>query len=370
MLTELRLTNFRNISAATVSPASGINLLVGENGSGKTSLLEAVYLLAMGRSFRSRNLKHLIQHGYEYCQVFGRIDRTIPLGIQLGGSTSGVQIRLNNAPLKKLSELVLHLPLQYIPANCHQFFEQGPKFRRKVVDWGLFHVEHDFLFHWQNYKKVLQQRNAALRAQKSTKEVSLWDGQLIGYGLRLTQYRETYLQEVLQLFQYWFTQICNDYKSASFELRYAPGWPKNTELAAVLHSNIDRDRMLGYSRNGPHAADWSIKIDGADPLELLSRGQQKLFYLAISFAQLSLLAKKQQQKSILLIDDISSELDTAHQQQVLAAIKAINIQAFITTTADDLQTLLDIQKSDAVFHVKQGKLTTSHQPILSTNSDT
>lgn len=369
MLTELRLTNFRNISAATVSPAPGINLLVGENGSGKTSLLEAVYLLAMGRSFRSRNLKHLIQHGYEHCQVFGRIDRTIPLGIQLGG-TAGVQIRLNNAPLKKLSELVLHLPLQYIPANCHQFFEQGPKFRRKVVDWGLFHVEHDFLFHWQNYRKVLQQRNAALRAQKSNKEVSLWDGQLISYGLRLTQYREAYLQEVLQLFQYWFTQICNDYKSASFELRYAAGWPKNTELSVALQSNIDRDRMLGYSRNGPHAADWSIKIDGADPLELLSRGQQKLFYLAISFAQLSLLTKKRQQQSILLIDDISSELDSSHQQLVLAAIKTIGIQTFITTTADDLQSLLNIQESDAVFHVKQGEVTSSHQPILSTNGDT
>lgn len=369
MLTELRLTNFRNISTSAISPASGINLIVGENGSGKTSLLEAIYLLAMGRSFRSRNLKHLIQHGYEHCQVFGRIDRTIPLGIQLSG-TSGVQIRLNNAPLKKLSELVLHLPLQYIPANCHQFFEQGPKFRRKVVDWGLFHVEHDFLFHWQSYRKVLQQRNAALRAKKSNKEVSLWDGQLISYGLRLTQYREAYLKDVLQLFQYWFTQICNDYKSASFELRYTPGWPKNTELSAALQSGIDRDQVLGYSRNGPHAADWSIKINGADPVELLSRGQQKLFYLAISFAQLSLLTKRRQQTSILLIDDISSELDVSHQQQVLSAIKTISIQTFITTTSDDLQNLLAIQESDALFHVKQGEVTARHQRMLSTNGDT
>lgn len=370
MLTELRLTNFRNISASAISPASGVNLIVGENGSGKTSLLEAVYLLAMGRSFRSRNLKHLIQHGYEYCQVFGRIDRAIPLGVQLGG-TAGVKIRLNNAPLKKLSELVLHLPLQYIPANCHQFFEQGPKFRRKVVDWGLFHVEQDFLFHWQNYRKVLQQRNAALRSKKSHKEVSLWDRQLISYGLRLTQYREAYLKEVLQLFQYWFAQICNDYKSADFELRYMPGWPKNTELSAALQNNIDRDRMLGYSRNGPHAADWSIKIDGADPAELLSRGQQKLFYLAISFAQLSLLTKKKrQQKSILLIDDITSELDISHQQLVLAAIKDINIQTFITTTADDLLSLLAVQGDDAVFHVKQGEVTARHQSVLSTSSDT
>src|SRR5690554_5624446 len=216
----------------------------------------------MGRSFRSRNLKHVIQSGYNQCQVFGRIDQTIPLGMQFS-MTTGIQIRLNNAPLKKLSELASHLPLQYIPANCHQFFELGPKFRRKVVDWGLFHVEHDFLFHWHNYKKVLQQRNAALRFGKPNREVQLWDDQLVSYGVRLTTFRETYLQHVLQQFRYWFSQICNDYKTAVFELRYSAGWPKNTDFSNALKNGIDRDRALGYSRNGPHAADWSIRIDGA-----------------------------------------------------------------------------------------------------------
>ncbi|WP_292363869.1 AAA family ATPase, partial [Methylophaga sp. UBA1464] len=148
MLTELTLTHFRNIQKAVVYPDPGINILSGENGSGKTSVLEAIYLLAMGRSFRTRNLKNVIQTDEVHFQVFARIKPGIPVGLQFSSAT-GIQIRLNNAPLKKLSELASHLPLQYIPANCHQFFELGPAFRRRVVDWGLFHVEQDFLFHWQ-----------------------------------------------------------------------------------------------------------------------------------------------------------------------------------------------------------------------------
>jgi len=355
VLTELTLSHFRNIQKAVVKPGSGINLLVGENGSGKTSVLEAIYLLAMGRSFRSRNLKNVIQSNEMQCQVFARIKPGIPVGLQFS-ATTGIQIRLNNAPLKKLSELASHLPLQYIPANCHQFFELGPGFRRKVVDWGVFHVEQDFLFHWQAYKKGLSQRNAALRKLKSVSEIRVWDALLVEHGSKLAQYRHDYLEKLVNSFREWFNKLCKDFSTTKCELRYLPGWTKDNKFADVLYATIDRDRALGYTRSGPHAADWSIRINGQDPLEICSRGQQKLFFLAISLAQISILQEVTQQKSVLLIDDISSELDSDHQNLVLNSIKLLEVQSFITTTNSELNSALNKDVNDQLFHVERGEI--------------
>lgn len=353
MLTELSLTHFRNIQKSVLHPAAGINLLFGDNGSGKTSVLEAIYLLAMGRSFRTRNLKYVIQIEQQQCQVFARIIPDLPIGLQFSSMT-GLRIRLNNAPLKKLSELAGHLPLQYIPANCHQFFELGPKFRRKVVDWGVFHVEQDFLFHWQAYKKVLSQRNAALRRKRSINEIRVWDPSLIEHGVKLADYRSEYLEKLLEQFKKWFKRLCRDFCDANFEIRYLYGWLKGSKFSDVLHSTIDRDLALGYTRSGPHAADWSIRINGQDPAEVCSRGQQKLFFLAISLAQISLLQTTSQQKSILLIDDINSELDIDHQLLVLNSIKSLDIQSFISTTNPDLKALILNEENERVFHVEHG----------------
>lgn len=353
MLTELSLTHFRNFQQSVVYPASGVNLLIGENGSGKTSVLEAIYLLGMGRSFRTRNLKHVIQTDQRQCQVFARISPGTPVGLQFS-STAGLQIRLNNAPLKKLSELASHLPLQYISANCHQFFELGPGFRRKVVDWGLFHVEQDFLFYWQSYKKVLSQRNAALRNSKPISEIQVWDSALIGHGKKLALYRNEYLEKLVIRFKHWFNKLCSEFSNAKLELRYLNGWPKEYEFAEVLKTSINRDVALGYTRSGPHAADWSIRIDGHDPAEMCSRGQQKLFYLAINLAQISLLQEINQHKSILLIDDISSELDIHHQRSVLDCIKTLQVQSFISTTNPELNTSINTDENDIMFHVERG----------------
>jgi DNA replication and repair protein RecF len=355
VITELSLSQFRNIQKSVLYPASGINLLVGENGSGKTSILEAIYLLAMGRSFRTRNLKNVIQTEQKQSQLFARIHPGIPVGMQVS-SILGIQIRLNNAPLKKLSDLASHLPLQYIPANCHQFFDLGPGFRRKVIDWGLFHVEQEFMFHWQAYKKILSQRNAALRNSKPINEVRVWDSSLIEHGLKIASYRSHYLTNLLVEFIKWFNMLCDDYSSAKYEIRYSAGWPKDSQFAEVLHTTISRDCALGYTRSGPHAADWSIKINGQDPAEMCSRGQQKMFFLAISLAQISLLQEKTQGKSVLLIDDISSELDAEHQEVAMKTIKNLNIQSFITSTNPELNSSINTEEKDRMFHVKRGEI--------------
>lgn len=363
MLASILIQQFRNIQTAELIPASGINFILGENGSGKTSALEAIFLLAMGRSFRSRSLRHAVNNQHQRLTVFARSEDKTPIGLQYDLNT-GLQIRLNNAPLKRLSDLAAHLPVQFIPANCHQFFELGPKFRRRMVDWGVFHVEHHFNYHWQSYKKALQQRNAAIRSRQKNTDVALWDKNLVEHGLKITAMRERYLKLVLDRFKPLFNRLCPELASTEFRLRYTRGWNKDTEFAAYLQDNIERDRLLGYTRSGAHAADWSLRVDGADPYEMLSRGQQKLFFLALSMAQISILSEmKQLTNTVLLIDDLSSELDWHHQQTVIDVLRDLPVQCFISSTNNDLTRLVS-GENDKLFHVKQGLFSDDLTPAI------
>lgn len=358
MLAQINIKQLRNISALSFSPSLGINLLLGENGAGKTSILEAIHLLALGRSFRTRSLKQLVQFKHSQLQVIAKtVDHQTPIGLQYD-LTSGLEIRLNNAPLKKLSDLALQLPLQFIPANCHQFFEQGPKYRRQILDWGLFHVEPSFNFHWQAYKKVIQQRNSAIRQHKKNEEIQLWDSSLVLHGEEISKQRMTQLEVLLTEFKIIFPRLCPDFKNNTFSLKYRTGWTKDSTLAETVSLTLDRDKQLGYTRSGSHAADWSFKVDDYEPSDVFSRGQQKLFFIALCIAQI----KSTQQhgsetlKSILLIDDISSELDASHQATILNELAALSAQTFITSTD---KTIVELAKSNerfSTFHVKQGLL--------------
>jgi DNA replication and repair protein RecF len=258
VLAELTINHLRNISALTLIPSSGVNLLLGANGSGKTSLLEAIHLLALGRSFRTRSLKNVVQHQHQKMQVTAKIARhQMPVGLQYSPE-KGLEIRLNSSPLKRLSELAVELPLQLIPANCHQFFEQGPKYRRQFLDWGLFHVEQSFNYHWQSYKKVIQQRNSAIRQYKKIEEIELWDKHLIFHGDEINRQRLKRLESLLVEFTGIFPLLCPDYSNQDFSLKYRSGWTKELSLQEAISSTVLRDKHLGYTRSGPHAADWSF----------------------------------------------------------------------------------------------------------------
>lgn len=352
MLKQITLSNLRNISDASLEPVNGINLIVGENGSGKTSLLEGIHLLALGRSFRTRTLKNIVQLGKRQFQVTAKTNADMPVGLRFD-LNAGLQIRLNSAPIKKLSELAVQLPLQLIPANCHQFFEQGPRYRRQLLDWGLFHVEQSFNYQWQSYRKVLQQRNSAIRQHKPREEIQLWDPHLANYGEKITAFRQKQLVNLLQQFEQIFPRLCPEFEDAKFSIKYRAGWAKEHKLEKALQISIERDQQLGYTRSGSHAADWFFQINNSDPADVFSRGQQKLFFLALCMSQAEVTQQANSASSILLLDDISSELDRNHQDVVLKELGLLPVQSFITTT----ELTFVAKNSDAqvnMFHVKQG----------------
>jgi len=351
VLSQISISNLRNISELTFQPAQGINLILGDNGAGKTSILEAIHLLGLGRSFKARTLKSAIKFGQNQLQVIAKTSKSTPVGVQFN-DRSGLTIRLNSAPLKRLSDLAMQLPLQFIPANCHQFFEQGPRYRRQLLDWGLFHVEPSFNFHWQSYKKILQQRNSAIRQHKKTEEIQLWDNHLAEHGEKVTALRCKQLDIILEVFEDIFQRLCPEYSNAKFAIKYRAGWNKEKDLKTSLLDAIERDRNLGYTRSGSHAADWSISINDHNPAEVFSRGQQKLFFLALCMAQAKITEHIRHEESILLLDDISSELDLAHQKNVLNELTTLPVQAFITATDPSLESY----EKATVFHVERGAI--------------
>ncbi len=345
----------RNLNSVHLDPAPGINLLYGCNASGKTSLLEAIYLLSHGRSFRTANIRTVIQTGSEKLQVFGKVEQEqsgthVSLGLEK--SQTHTQIRINQENVTQTSRLAGYLPVQIINPEAHRLLEQGPSQRRKFIDWGLFHVEPSFHEVWQSYTRILKQRNAALREAKNQAEVQIWDNALVEKADILTELRKQYIDELIPFLKDYSERLIN----ISPTFQYRQGWPQETSLQSALSSSIHTDKQKGYTRHGPHRADLRISESGQLVQDQFSRGQQKLLVSAMRLAQITHLKQRQQQQSVVLVDDLAAELDVSHRTRLVELLLQSGAQLFITSTD---ATLFDTRAwpSSKMFHVEHGQVT-------------
>ena len=199
-LLKLDIYSLRNIVKASIEPAAEINLIIGENGSGKSSLLEAIFILGRARSFRASNIKQVIQFEHTELIVSGQLKQhnghTHHLGIQF--NQKGCEIRVNKENSNK-SELAYSLPILLIHPKSYLLLDGGPQIRREFLDWGVFNYHDDFLICWRNFKKVLQQRNALLKTKKIA-QINVWNTELIQYGTIVTKYRNEYIRKLEPVF--------------------------------------------------------------------------------------------------------------------------------------------------------------------------
>lgn len=353
-LTRLSITQFRNIAAAELDLSPQFNLIVGANGSGKTSLLEAIYYLGRVKSFRTRHLKHLIQEDRDYFRLVGQLNnpeggpRTI--GIERRGQTQTV--RLGGQPVHQLAQLVKSLPIQLLNPDSHQILEGGPRYRRRFLDWGVFHVEHAFYPAWQRYSKALKQRNAALRQSRNPRDVAVWNPALIETAMALHELRQRYLSELLPYVQANLAALVD---LPDLDFQYQSGWQKDTPLNAVLETQFDSDIRRGFTQAGPHRADLVPMIGGVQAIERISRGQQKQLVTALLLAQAELMMAKNRQSCVFLIDDLPSELDETHRERVLNRLLALKSQIYVTATDEDAIPVTAGGEAKR-FHVEHGKL--------------
>jgi DNA replication and repair protein RecF len=326
-LGRVQVTDFRSLHSATLQLDPTFTLISGPNASGKTSVLEAIYLLGRGRSFRTRRLEHLMRHGAERFVVFGEVEalgRRVPLGVE--GSADGVRARVAGERPSSLAELALALPVQIIDPEVHRLIEEGPSQRRRFLDWGVFHVEQSFVSDWQRYQQVLRQRNAALKSGLSRSAVSAWDAELIRYGKRLTEARSRYV-EVLAAAA---TPIARHLLALTLTLGYRTGWAKDRTLDEALDLSWGHDQESGATQVGPHRAELAIRLDGAPVKDRISRGQQKLLAASLLIGQVKLFPQAGVQPTLLL-DDPAAELDEQRLAGLIQEVSTHAVQLIVTT---------------------------------------
>ncbi len=353
-LHRLQISHLRNLDTVDILPARDLNIIYGDNGSGKSSLLEGIHLLAQGRSFRSNTIRNVIQHNHESAIAFSDIEfngHRIPVGIQR--SNGSTRIRIAGTNVTSLSELLQLIPLQFIGPDLQKVIESGPKSRRRLLDWGVFHVEQSFYPMWLRFQKLLKQRNAALRQREQHSTICYWDNEMTKVAELLAKLREEYLEKIMPYFKGFLTELV---KEENIEISIRRGWTQGESFSDVLTKTLSRDLKQGFTGNGPHRADLRFTYNGSPAVDQLSRGQLKLLVIAFKVAQIQLLQDERKQTCVILMDDLPAELDVVNRRLVLDVLLKSHAQLFVTATDRQLIESSGVgeNKEKKVFHVERG----------------
>lgn len=352
---RIDVLGLRNLSNVHLLPDERVNVFFGANGSGKTSLLESVYYLGLGRSFRSQRVESVIQAGLDEITVFSEL---------CSGATIGVsKSRIGTHVLKLMGERQSNwlltarvLPLQLLNSDSFDLLEGSSKTRRRFLDWGVFHVEHDFSHHWRNAAKCIAQRNLLLKERSlDKKQIEAWGAELTVYSDKIDSSRANYVKLLLPVFERTLSALM---KVPALSIWYFRGWEEGAKLDVLLQSSLERDVRYGATQLGPHRADLQIRIGKQRAEDFLSRGQQKLFVVALKIAQGRLLSELTGVKGLYLVDDLPAELDKANRRIVCELLTQLESQVFMTCV--DIADLDDVWPSSICprkFHVEHGKIT-------------
>lgn len=314
----------------------------------------------MARSFRAGTPKTLITHGVDHCVVFGerRLDggNTRALGVsrRLDGS---VDVRIAGESVGALSRLADELPLLLINADSFDLLVGQPQQRRRFIDWGVFHVEHEFREHWQRFQRALSQRNHLLRRGRiSTEDVAPWDRDLARHGEAISSGREQFLEGLRGNFATLMMALAPEL--GEIELRYRRGWDSALTYGEVLSRSLDSDMEQGFTQSGPQRADLKLSVGGNPVAATLSRGQQKLVVCALKLAQGQVLSGCRKEAGLFLVDDLPAELDAERCERVCRALARTGAQTFLTCVDAGAIKPHWLAEPDevAVFHVEHGKV--------------
>lgn len=368
-LVKLQTQHFRNLAADPVTFSPSFNLLYGANGSGKTSLLEAIGYLGLGRSFRIKRHQAVVCHGQDKLTVFGALDSGLAtsepgdiahrVGIARDITRKETQLRVDGAAVRSLSSLAMHLPVSVIDPGVFDIVAGGPANRRQFLDWLVFHVEPSFSSLWQQCQRVISQRNRTLR--NGTIDESLlrvWDAQYSALAEALSESREKVFRQFKAAFEGILGELEADW-CQGLKLELYPGWDRNHSLSEVLGNHREQELRMGHTLYGPNRADLRLKYGGRPVAETFSRGQQKTLVILMKIAQGKVLSDLGKQVTVLL-DDINAELDEGHRVILARKLQELKCQVFITSIEHpepDQSWAAGQAPEYRMFHVEHGKLT-------------
>lgn len=344
--------NLRLYRRFEIQPHPRLNLVVGENAAGKTTLLEALYVTARGRSFRTASLGELSgSQANAWSTFLGDAESGLPMQhIGLAWNPEGTELRFKGQGGVSLATVIRALPLQMIDPNAHRMLDEGPAYRRSYVDWGVFHVEQSFHPIWRRFHRALKQRNKALKDGAPDRVIDAWNGELSETAEAMTALRTQHVIEAEPGFRRWVKRLL-ELDDVAYE--WMRGWPQDSDYAEILERQREQHRRLGTTAQGPHRGELKITLDRRRARGRVSRGQQKLLIAAMVLAQVELIIAKGLRAPILLIDDFASELSALYQTRLIGALGDYPGQIFIT--AFELPPAF-VGREGALFHVEHGEI--------------
>jgi DNA replication and repair protein RecF len=353
-ISKLNVRAVRNIVDISIEPNDGFNLLHGGNGSGKTSLLEAIHVLASGKSFRSNKLDLLLQHGSDSTLVFCELASGHKFGVSKS-LKEPPQLKLDGDRVKNWESIALRLPVLVLDSNTFQLADGGPQVRRGFLDWGVFHVEPAFLASWRDVKRCIAQRNLLLRGRTLDPDlISAWDAELSLCADQVDVSRKKYISLFSPLFKQIYSALAPSV-APSLSLSYTRGWDENKQLRELLVENQKLDLKYGATQAGPHRAEILLKFGKDKAADVLSRGQMKVLVIALKIAQGQLLNSLSDVRCTFLVDDLAAELDSSNRSAVLQLLHEAGGQVFVTAVERaDIDSCLPEAASPATFHVERG----------------
>lgn len=344
---SLQLKNFRNYDAASVTFGQGINVLSGENASGKTNLLEAIYLLGLGKSPRTSREKELISFNAERAYIKAEIAKKyrthiIEIVIENKGAK---KIKIDNLPVKRLSELIGIVNVVYFSPDEMRFVKAGPDERRRFLDISLSQQSKTYFKSLAKYNKILQQRNTLLKNENRNENLktllSIWDEGMAEVGANLILARKNYVKKLSTLAKDSHFELSDGKETLSLQYECAIKGDTYDEiynnLLSAFSTSVERDRALMYTSQGPHRDDIKIILNDVDARKFASQGQQRSVSLSVKIAELSLFKNETGEAPILLLDDVLSELDVARREKLIEL--ANRTQTVITCTEFDVKPL-------------------------------
>jgi DNA replication and repair protein RecF len=363
-LLRLDIEGVRNLQQVTLRDLGRVNIIQGSNGSGKTSLLEAIYLLGVGQSFRTAHIKSCINHQKDSFAVYGEVASAAGARRRVGVSRdrSGETVaKIDGQKIRSRSALASTLPLQVMHAASFDILCGGPGVRRQFLDWGVFHVEPPFFRCWQRFQRAIKQRNTLLRhGNIDPFDLAPWDRELAENGTAIHESRVRYLDNLRPVFNAVLGRIAPEL--GSVELKYRAGWDTQHGLLAALELNRQTDVQQGYTRAGPQRADVRVLCEDGVAAEVLSRGQQKMVVCALKLAQGCTLAQAGAGECTYLVDDLSAELDYVHYRRVALELAEMQAQVFVTCVNEsDVRAVWpeEWMANVRTFHVERGQIMAS-----------
>ena len=358
ILEKLSLINYKNIQTATLELSPKINCLIGQNGVGKTNVLDAIYFLSFCHSASNPTDSQVIRHGADFLVAEGSYsdDLTIYCGMKRGTKK---HFKRNKKEYKRLSEHIGLIPLVMVSPSDTLLIEGGSEERRRLMDLVISQYDRGYIESMNRYNKALLQRNTMLKQEEEpdVEVLSLWEEQMALEGERIYQRRNAFVKELVPIFQHYYEQISGNKEQVAIE--YVSHCQRGP-LLEVIQRDRAKDRIMGYSLHGVHRDDLVFLLGGHPLKREGSQGQHKTFVISLKLAQFDFLKRTNTQTTpLLLLDDIFDKLDAERVEQIVRLVAGDDFgQIFITdTNREHLDSILSRSSHDyKIFHVENGEI--------------